>query len=142
MNKNINHLHFLIGNWNTEGIIWDAGKESGSIKGTDCYEWAAGGFYILHRVNVIMDEKKVEVIELIGYDEKNKIFIMYSFDNEGNHMIMHAFSEKDGELKIFNEKMRSTLKAARDGKYMIAKWEQSSDGIHWVKWMDMKFTRV
>ena len=67
---------------------------------------------------------------------------MYSFDNEGNHMIMHAFSEKDGELKIFNEKMRSTLKAARDGKYMIAKWEQSSDGIHWVKWMDMKFTRV
>ena len=141
MKNEIKKLQFLIGTWNTEGTIWQDGERTGEIKGTDSYEWAAGGFYILHLVNVMMTEKKVEVVELIGYDDTNRSYIMHSFDNEGNKMIMHAVSEKEGEIKIQSDNMRSTLNAGNKDQ-MEARWEKSEDGVQWKHWMDMKFTRI
>jgi len=39
------------------------------ITGTDIYEWLPGGFFLLHRVDVVIGEQAVRAIELIGeYD--------------------------------------------------------------------------
>ena len=132
-------IDFLIGSWKTEGkIIDENGEATATIKGTDSYEWAAGGFFILHRVDVMMGDEKVEVIEIIGYEEKDKKYSMRSFDNQGNFTTMEAVIENN-VFRLLSDNMRSTLTPGKGGHSMKAKWERSEDGKEWRPWMDMIF---
>ena len=138
----IKKLNFLIGKWHTQGkILQGATEASNEIRGMDTYEWIAGGFFILHRVDVFMGNERTEVVEIIGYDETKKSYFMQSFDNQGESPIMYALLDKPGVLKLGDKKMRSTLTANRKGNIMTAKWELSEDGKTWKPWMDMKLSK-
>ncbi|MES2679056.1 MAG: DUF1579 family protein [Bacteroidota bacterium] len=135
-------LNFLIGKWHTEGeILQAASNHSNIIRGMDSYEWVAGEFFILHRVDVFMGKQRTEVIEIIGYDENRKCYFMSSFDNEGKSVTMYAALEKSGVLKLGDKKMRSVLTANKNGKSMSAKWELSENGKTWQPWMNLKFSK-
>jgi hypothetical protein len=135
-------LHFLIGSWETEGIVLADGEDRATtIKGTDVYELVLGGHFILHQADVVMDNKRVAVFEMIGeYDPIEQTWQMRSFDNQGSFATMHA-TMSEGHLQIIGEKMRARLSKADDGSYMIANWEKSEDGQSWEPWMEIKFTR-
>lgn len=138
----LQQLNFLIGNWNTEGqVLATPGNPSVTIKGTDTYEWVTEGFFVLHRVDVLIGNEKVEVVEIIGsYDPQNKIYAMHSFDNKGEHTAMFA-SIESGVMTITGNMMRATLSASGDGRQMTAKWERSEDGLAWKPWIDMRFSK-
>ena len=87
----LKRLDAFVGKWNTEGEI----KESpfgpaGKLIGTDTYEWLAGEFFLIHRVDVRMGNQKNESIEMIGYDAQSNSYPMHSFDSQGNSVIMRA----------------------------------------------------
>ncbi|MES2777764.1 MAG: DUF1579 family protein [Bacteroidota bacterium] len=138
----VRKLNFLIGNWHTKGeILQGAPKSSKEIRGMDTYEWIAGGFFILHRVDVFMANERTEVIEIIGYDKSRKSYFMKSFDNRGEATTMYAVLEKPGVLKLGDQKMRSKLTVDKSGNAMTAKWELSENGASWTPWMDMQFRK-
>jgi hypothetical protein len=135
-------LNFLIGKWHTQGeILQAASGSSKNIRGMDTYEWVSGGLFILHRVDVFMGDEKAEAVEIIGYDKSRKSYFMKSFDNQGASMTMYAVLEKRGVLKFGDNKMRSVLKAKKDGSSMSAKWELSGNGKTWKPWMNLQFDK-
>ena len=71
--REIQRLGALVGRWRSEGYI--VGEVPIPITGTDIYEWLAGGFCLLHHVDVVIGEQPVQAIELIGeYDPTTDSF--------------------------------------------------------------------
>jgi len=143
-NPGLKRLDVLVGKWQSEGETTGSRDEPAvKIKGTDIYEWFDGDYFMIHHVDVLMGERQVKVIEMIGgYDVSSRTYPMRSFDSEGNFQTMQASVDEQGVWKFTGEKIRTTLVVADDGKTMTAKWERTDDGSTWQHWMDMKFTKV
>lgn len=137
----IRKLSFLIGKWHTQGEILNAVPQSRTIRGMDSYEWVSGGAFILHRVDVFMGTKRMEAIELIGYDESHKTYFMKSFDSDGEAPLMFAKLKKSGVFEFGDKKMRSTLTPSKSGSSMSAKWEVAEGGKHWKPWMEIRLEK-
>jgi hypothetical protein len=137
-------LNFFIGEWRTEGEIHDDVTPSKKrVFGQDFYECVAGGHFLLHRVDVMMANEHVEVVELIGrtgiaHDQE---YTMHSFDNQGKVTIMKGYLEKPDLFRIEGEGSRSILKVVQDGKTLMIAWEQLSQGV-WKPWITMKLSKI
>jgi hypothetical protein len=87
-------LGALVGRWRSEGHIVG---NSVPIEGTDVYEWLPGEFFLVHHVDVVVGDQKVQAIEIIGeYDPATDSFTGRAYDNLGNVTIMHARVDDDG----------------------------------------------
>jgi hypothetical protein len=137
-------LDALVGHWRSEGqTVATRCEPAVRIAGTDTYEWLAGGFFLIHRVDVHMGDDHVEVIEMIGpYDPATRTYPMRSFDHRGNFTTMHASVTDDGVWTFAGDAERATLMIAPDGRTMTARWERTDDGSGSRHWMDMNFTRI
>jgi hypothetical protein len=150
-------LGALVGRWRSEGQI--VGDSPVLIAGTDVYEWLPGGFFLVHHVDVVIGEQKVQAIEIIGeYDSATDSFTGRAYDNLGNITIMRARVDDDavwtftgaGDIAPVarpssadaSGAVRSTLRVSPDKSSMTAKWERSDDGAAWQPWMQMLFTRM
>jgi hypothetical protein len=130
------------------------------ITGTDVYEWLAGGFFLVHHVDVVIGDQQVRALELIGssYDPATDAFTARAYDNLGNVTIMRARVDGQGVWRFTGGgdvapvarpaaadaggAVRSTLTVSPDRAGMTARWERSDDGASWKPWMDMTFTRM
>jgi hypothetical protein len=149
-------LGALVGRWRSEGHI--VGDTSVPITGTDIYEWLPGGFFLVHHVDVVIGEQKVQALEIIGeYDPTTDSFTGRAYDNLGNITIMRARVDDQGVWTFTgggdiapaaqpspdtSGAVRSTLTVSANKSSMTAKWERSDDGSTWQPWMDMTFTRM
>ena len=135
-------LNPLVGQWRSEGeVLATSTTPAIRISGTDIHEWVCDGKFLLHRVEVIMGNETVKVIEMIGYEPEADRYPMRSFDNKGNFTTMYSVVDEDGVWKIYAEGMRSTLTIDKDRKTMKAYWKQSADGVAWNDWMEMRFRK-
>jgi hypothetical protein len=150
-------LGALVGRWRSEDHI--VGEVPASITGTDVYEWLAGGFLLVHHVDVVIGDQQVRALELIGeYDPATDAFTARAYDNLGNVTIMRARVDGQGVWRFTGGgdvapvarpaaadaggAVRSTLTVSPDRAGMTARWERSDDGASWKPWMDMTFTRM
>jgi hypothetical protein len=150
-------LGTLVGRWRSEGYV--VADPPVPITGTDIYEWLPGGFFLVHHVDVVVGEQKVQGIEIIGeYDPATDSFTGRAYDNRGNITIMRAKVDDQGVWTFTgggeiapaaqpspddaSGAVRSTLTVSPDRSNMTAKWERSDDGSTWQPWMDMTFTRM
>lgn len=141
LNQSLSALEFLIGKWMTKGKVFATSSTPQiKIEGIDSYEWELSGQFILHRADVVMGDEKTEVIELIGEaKDRRHIYLLRSFDNQGNFASMEGKLNNQEILEINGDKMRARLNY---GKHkMTAHWEQSEDGKSWLPWMELEFTR-
>jgi Protein of unknown function (DUF1579) len=153
----IQRLGALVGRWRSEGHI--VGEVSVPITGTDIYEWLPGGFFLVHRVDVVIGQRPVQALELIGeYDPTTDSFTARAYDNLGNVTVMRARVDDQGVWRFAGGSdvapvawplsadasgaARSTLTVNADRSGMTARWERSDDGARWQPWMDMTFTRM
>jgi len=135
-------LKFLIGTWKTIGEMKEVDNTTTPFEGADSYEWILEGQFILHKVDVSMNNEKVEAIEIIGgLDVKTKRYKMRSFDNQGVYTEMEAYIDDAGVLHIVGDKMRAKL-VAGDGNNMVAHWDRSEDNQSWESWMDVRFSKI
>jgi hypothetical protein len=150
-------LGALVGRWRSEGhVIADPPV---AITGTDIYEWLAGGFFLVHHVDVVVGDQKVQALEIIGeYDPASDSFACRAYDNEGSVTLMRAKVNDDGVWRFTGGgdvaqaalpdsaatpgAVRSTLTVGADGDTMTALWERTDDQSIWQPWMDMTFTRM
>jgi hypothetical protein len=129
-------LGALVGRWRSEGHI--VGEVPVSIAGTDVYEWLAGGFFLVHHVDVMVGQQRVQALELIGsYDPATDAFTARAYDNLGNVTIMRARVDDQGVWTFTgggdvapvaqppaeaSEAVRSMLTISPDRAGMTARW--------------------
>ena len=153
----IQRLGALVGRWRSEGhVVADVPVP---ITGTDIYEWLPGGFFLVHRVDVVIGQQPVQALELIGeYDPATDSFTARAYDNLGKVTVMCARVDEQGVWWFTgggnvapvarpastgaSGAVRSTLTVTADRSGMTARWERSDDGARWQPWMDMAFTRM
>lgn len=58
-NPDLKKFEKLIGNW----------KVSGDLQGTNSYEWAEGGFFLIQRFDFVRDGQPIKGIEIIGHEK-------------------------------------------------------------------------
>jgi hypothetical protein len=148
-------LHAIAGRWETSGHV--IGEPRIPVVGTDIYEVLAGGYFIVHHVDVTVGEQPVRAIEVIGEtDAAGGGYLARSFDSEGHAELMHVTIDEGGDFHFAGgadiaptaqptdaatARVRSTLTISEDRRSMTALWERSEDGINWHPWMDISFTR-
>ena len=132
-------LEFLIGDWITHGLIKGENRGEEKVSGTDSYEWILDQNFILHEVDVTINNQLVQVFEIIG---KNKTgFDLRSFDNEGGFSEMSGRLDDKKVLHITGDKMRAVLSII-DPNTLKAHWEKSPDNKTWEPWMDIILERA
>jgi hypothetical protein len=148
-------LWSIAGEWATDGHV--VGDPPVPVKGTDTYEVLAGGYFLVHHVDVTVGDQGVRAIEVIGEPaSEGGGFLARSFDNQGIAEVMRVTVDDEGVFHFtggpevagaaqpadaMTARVRSTLAVASDRRSMTALWERSEDGHSWEPWMNMMFTR-
>jgi hypothetical protein len=61
------------------------------------YQWLAGGFFLVHHVDVMIGQRQVRALELIGeYDPATDSFTARAYDNLGDVTTMQARVDEQG----------------------------------------------
>lgn len=134
-------INKFVGRWNTDGRILPT-DTSGEIKisGTDSYEWLPGEFFLLHRVNVLIGDDKIQTFEIIGFDSEKNHYTLQHYDNKGNSGFMTGHFA-DGRWTFLGEMLRFTGEFSDSDKIFSGVWEKSEDGKNWTHFMDIRLAK-
>ena len=81
----VRRLEVFIGRWITEGHVLDeAGAAAVRIQASDVYEWAPGGFFVIHPAYGLIGGVGGGGLEVIGYDSSTQQYWSQFFDSQGN----------------------------------------------------------
>ncbi len=128
-------LEVLIGNWINEGRT--AGGDA--ILTSDVYEWAPGGFFVVHTAFGRIGDTSVGGVEMIGVDGDGYASTFY--DSFGN--VHRSRLEIDGaELRWLGERTRCTVTLADGGTTQIGRHEASPDGVTWSSSMNVTLRKT
>lgn len=134
-------LEVFVGEWTTTGHVKaHGGNPQMPVTAIDTYQWLAGGYFLEHRFEARIGEDTITGVELIGYDETAKNYPMYSFDSQGNSVLMHATVDKN-VWSIVGETERSRLVVDDDENGMTAHWERLDEDENWIAWMEVRLVR-
>jgi Protein of unknown function (DUF1579) len=136
------HLHLLVGKWNTEGET-RASEDTPAVKVAfvDTYEWLSGKFFLVHHADGQIGDEPLSVIEFIGYDSSSQRYNCHSFDSCGNADLFQA-DLRDRTWTIEGKSARFTGVFSNTGHTLTGKWERLSTGLNWLPWMDVKLTKI
>lgn len=135
-------LQPIIGRWRSSGVIVDGdGKVLGQITGSDTYTWLPGGQWIVHEVDVLMDQERVQTLDLIGgREEVSGGWHMIAFDTADQPGRMTLTVQEPGLLLLQGDGVRSWFRPQAGSDHMTTLWKREVDG-RWLPWMDMRFDR-
>ncbi len=133
-------LAVLIGNWVNQGAtIATAGIASVPILTSDVYEWAPGGFFVLHSAFGKIGDTSVGGVEIIGVD--GEAYGSTFYDSFGN--VHRSRLEVDGNvLRWIRDRTRCTVTLTDGGMTQVAHHESSADGVTWAGSMDVVLRKV
>jgi hypothetical protein len=134
-------LEVLIGRWMTIGHTFGPdGAPAAPITASDIYEWAPGGFFILHTAYGTIGEQGVGGIEMIGYDAETGRFRTAFYDSQGN-IRRERLSVEGTTLSWAGADVRCTGTLEDDGRKLVCRHERREEET-WAPSMDVTLTRV
>jgi hypothetical protein len=133
-------LDVLIGKWINEGhTVATAGVPSLAILTSDVYEWAPGGFFVVHSAYGKIGDNSVGGVEITGVDGDGYRSTFY--DSFGN--VHSSRVEVDGEvIRWLGERTRCTATITDDGLTQVAHHEASADGTTWAPSMEVTLRKI
>ena len=133
-------LAVLIGKWINEGHTAGAAEiPSVPILTSDVYEWAPGGFFVLHPAFGKIGDTSVGGVEIIGVD--GEAYHSTFYDSFGN--VHRSRLEIEGDvLRWIGDRTRCTVTITDDGMTQVARHESSADGVSWSPSMDVTLRKV
>jgi hypothetical protein len=133
-------LAVLIGRWINEGhTIETAQTPSVPILTSDVYEWAPGGFFVVHQAFGKIGETSVGGVEIIGVDGETYCSTFY--DSFGN--VHRSRLEMKGDvIRWIGDRTRCTVTMTDGGLTQVAHHESSADGVSWTASMDVTLRKV
>jgi hypothetical protein len=117
-------LNILAGAWDTTiTMIEDDGTEGGTSRATDIYRWMPNGHFLVHEVDAMMGDQRVQSTEIFGVDAASGEFFSRSFDPDGS---TNDFSSKiDGfDYTIIGKVQRYAGHFSEDGRMLHGEWKQ------------------
>jgi len=134
-------LDALIGRWTTTGhTLGPDGAPADPIAASDIYEWAPGGFFILHTAYGTIGEQGVGGIEMIGYDAETRRFRTAFYDSQGN-ITREQLSVEETTLSWVGTDVRCRGTLEDEGRKLVCRHERREEES-WVPSMDVTLTRV
>jgi len=133
-------LEVLIGNWINTGHTTGTGEVPPvAILTSDVYEWAPGGFFVVHTAFGKIGDTSVGGVEIIGADGEAYRSTFYdSFGNEHRSLV-----EIDGDvIRWTGERTRCTVTLTDGGLTQVAHHESSPDGVTWAASMEVTLRKV
>jgi hypothetical protein len=139
-------LDVFIGKWINQGhTVATADAPSVPIVTSDIYEWAPGGFFVLHYAYGLVGDLRGGGIEIAGYDAASKQYTSHFFDSAGN-VVHSTLTERDGvwtwEGPWAGVGHRATSTFSDDGNVQTCLHERSVDGVTWEPSMEIVLTKV
>jgi hypothetical protein len=130
-------LAVLIGKWINEGRT--AQTPSVPILTSDIYEWAPGGFFVVHSAFGTIGGTAVGGVEIIGVDGDAYSSTLY--DSFGN--VHRSRLQIEGDvLRWTADRTRCTVTLTDDGMTQVARHESSPDGVTWTASMNVTLRKV
>jgi hypothetical protein len=137
-------LEALLGRWKTDGSTRET-PEAPAIKvdAVDTYEWAPGGYALLHGVDANMGDEKVEGAEIIGYDPERGAYVTQYFGSDGPAAYEADLTRENGTLiwRMRSKGDRFTGTFNEGGDVITGHWESLDDDGNWQPWMDITLTK-
>jgi len=133
-------LAVLIGKWINEGHTTGTAEiPTAAILTSDVYEWAPGGFFVVHSAFGKIGETSVGGVEIIGTD--GEAYRSTFYDSFGN--VHHSRLEIEGDvLRWTGDRTRCTVTMTDDGTTQVARHESSVDGVSWTASMDVTLRKI
>jgi hypothetical protein len=133
-------LDVLIGRWINEGqTVGTAQIPSAAILTSDVYQWAPGGFFVVHSAYGKIGDASVGGVEIIGVD--GDAYLSTFYDSFGN--VHRSRVEIDGEvIRWIGDRTRCTATITDGGITQVAHHESSADGAGWAPSMDVTLRKV
>jgi hypothetical protein len=135
-------LDVFIGRWLNEGDTkaTDA-LPSAMILTSDVYEWAPGGFFVIHTAYGRIGDIEVGGVEIIGDDQTSDSYLSQFFDSRGN-VSSSRLTVDDGVWTWLGERTRCTATFSEDGRVQTAHHERSDDRGLWTPTMDVTLRKI
>ena len=108
---------------------------------SDVYEWAPGGFFVIHPAYGRIGEVGGGGVEVIGYDPSTQRYWTQFFDSQGNVSITELALEVERWIWQ-RQDTRCTAEFSADGTTQSAHHERRSDDGSWVPSMEVVLTKV
>jgi hypothetical protein len=135
-------LDVWVGRWINEGQTVPAvDGPSVKIVTSDVYEWAPGGFFILHTAYGRIGDTGVGGTEIIGFDEATGRYRAHFFDSFGN-VTVHDLTVEGEVWKYQGDTTRSTVTFGDGGRIQTVLHERPDDGQKYVPSMRITLTKV
>ena len=132
-------LDAFVGNWITSGQVLSA-QNATLVKGMDSYEWLPGGYFLFHRVDVMMGVEREQSIEIIGYDESRNVYPMHFYDSHGISGTMEA-TENDGTWTFQSDHLRFMRSFSEWANILTGTWYQGSINDSWLPWLEIRLEK-
>jgi hypothetical protein len=135
-------LNAWIGRWLNDGcVLDDDGSPGTTITTSDVYDWAPGGFFVVHTAYGPIGDLDVGGTEIIGYDEVKGHYVSHFLDSQGNASISSL--EANGDTWTFQgETTRATVEFSDTNRTQTVLHERSDDGNTYRASMRVTLTEV
>jgi hypothetical protein len=106
---------------------------------SDVYEWAPGGFFVVHSAFGKIGDSAVGGVEIIGVD--GEAYRSRFYDSFGN--VHHSRLEIEGDvIRWTGDRTRCTVTLTDDGMTQVGRHESSADGVSWTASMDVTLRKI
>lgn len=137
-------LDALIGRWKTDGWTNETPEvPAAKIDAVDTYEWAPGGFALLHSVDAKVGDETVEGAEIIGYDSDRGAYVTQYFGSDGPMAYEASLTQESEGLiwRMRSKTSRFTGTFSDDASVILGHWELLGESGDWQPWMDITLTK-
>jgi uncharacterized protein DUF1579 len=135
-------LEAWVGRWINEGhTIDDDGRPGLKITTSDVYEWAPGGFFIVHSAYGRVGEFSGGGIEIIGYDATSGDYRSHFFDSQGNTTVSSLTARGD-TWTYRGDTTRATVVFSDNHRVQTVLHERTDDGTTFRPSMTVKLVKV
>ena len=121
-------LDVLVGAWSVVGSVDVTDAE---IRGEANFAWMAGGFFLVHRLNLTQADNCVKAVEYIGYGDASKALCSHYFDNTGS-ILNNVWELTDHTLVIWSGAIGAAAsfksKFSDDHNTITGRWEWPGGG--------------
>jgi hypothetical protein len=121
-------LQAWVGRWINQGhTLDDDGNRGLAITTSDIYEWAPGGFFVVHSAYGRIGEFSGGGVEVIGFDEASGEYTSHLFDSAGNVVVSRLVA--DGDTWTYHGgTTRATVVFSDDDHVQTVLHERTDDG--------------
>jgi catechol 2,3-dioxygenase-like lactoylglutathione lyase family enzyme len=135
-------LDAWIGRWINQGHTLDEdGNPGTAITTSDVYEWAPGGFFVLHTAYGRVGNFGGGGVEIIGYDDASGEYVAYFFDSAGNASVHRLVADGD-TWTYLGETTRATVRFSDGDTVQHVLHERTDDGSTYVPSMRVTLVKV